>query len=808
MNEVASLTMRVQSLEVETANNRLKDLKKSGKEAEGATSGLTNSFKSLLGPLLASVSALSALNKLTDTARQFDVLNAQLITATGSAENASVAFEALQDFAKNTPYDLAQAVEGFTKLVNLGLTPSEKALTSYGNTAAAMGKDLGQMVQAVANATTGELEMLKSFGIKAKVEGDKISFIFRGTKTTVQNNAQEIEKYMMALGENEFAGAMQQRMNSLDGAVSNLADSWDQLFLNVSNAGVGDFIEEQVRTATAALDELNNMIKSGEAEAYLEGFMMKFDAWGQDFEHTSQEAMKAWMATMEFLGITSEDVTKLIADNFDTNLSHIPENIRALIQLAAVEIAAIADYGKAAGIQFGEYLGVELGQIVETSKAYGTAIGQALNPFDDDSFDLEGKLTELDKVAEEMHQGSLKRAQDSVEASRQARMESIEAILAERDASIKSSEEQFDAAKKLREEYDRLSAERDADKSDRLAGFSQAPTGVAAVQTDDEKKAESKRKKEFEKVQESLRTEEQTILDSYKKRREIILQNTQANSEAQASLLKSLNEKFATDVMGDWENPDTHEEEMKALQDRFEARRAIILENTAITEEERTKLEEELTRNRDEKLAAIEAQRRSVVLSGAADLFDSLAGIAEQFSGRQSGIFKALFAVSKAFALADSIVKIQQGLANAASLPFPANVGAMATVASATAGVLSTIKSTKVEGIAHGGLDYVPEESTYRLAKGERVLSPKQNKDFTEKMKSMDTGKESGVNVNIEVINNMAGQAEVNVQRDDEGRIKFIIDAAKSSIRQDIQEGRGIGRDIQQKYGLGTRSAI
>ena len=39
--------------------------------------------------------------------------------------------------------------------------------------------------------------------------------------------------------------------------------------------------------------------------------------------------------------------------------------------------------------------------------------------------------------------------------------------------------------------------------------------------------------------------------------------------------------------------------------------------------------------------------------------------------------------------------------------------------------------AAKVAGIAHGGLTDVPQESTYLLQKGERVLSPNQNRDFT-----------------------------------------------------------------------------
>lgn len=146
MTDVASLAIRVESLEVQQADRRLKGMTSSGGAAERATGGLTSAFTKLIGPLTAAVSVMGTLNKLVSVQREFDVLNSGLVTATGSAEDAAIAFGALEDFAARTPYGLQQAVEGFTKLVNLGLTPSERALESYGNTASAMGKDLMQLV--------------------------------------------------------------------------------------------------------------------------------------------------------------------------------------------------------------------------------------------------------------------------------------------------------------------------------------------------------------------------------------------------------------------------------------------------------------------------------------------------------------------------------------------------------------------------------------------------------------------------------------------------------------------------------------
>lgn len=125
-----------------------------------------------------------------------------------------------------------------------------------------------------------------------------------------------------------------------------------------------------------------------------------------------------------------------------------------------------------------------------------------------------------------------------------------------------------------------------------------------------------------------------------------------------------------------------------------------------------------------EKKAGKARQAAQIVqLRNYSDLFGSMADVAGTFAGEQSGIFKAMFAASKAFAIAESIVKIQQGIASAAALPFPANIPAMASVAATTAGIVSTIQSTQMKGMAHNGISSVPSEGTWLLDKGERVYT-------------------------------------------------------------------------------------
>lgn len=235
-----------------------------------------NAVKNMALQFISLGAAIEGMKKLVDVNRNFGILKAGLETATGSLEGANQAFAALQQFAQTTPYSLQQAVDGFTKLVNLGLTPSEAALRSYGDTSAALGKDLSQMIEAVADAATGEFERLKEFGIKAKNNGDTIAFTFKGTTETVRNNAAEIEQYLIKLGQVNFDGAMKKRMESLDGAISNLSDSFEGFFYQIGESGATESLNSGIRKLGQGLTDLTDIVK----QIPLANFKSAMDAAG------------------------------------------------------------------------------------------------------------------------------------------------------------------------------------------------------------------------------------------------------------------------------------------------------------------------------------------------------------------------------------------------------------------------------------------------------------------------------------------------------------------------------------------------
>lgn len=122
--------------------------------------------------------------------------------------------------------------------------------------------------------------------------------------------------------------------------------------------------------------------------------------------------------------------------------------------------------------------------------------------------------------------------------------------------------------------------------------------------------------------------------------------------------------------------------------------------------------------------AVIEAQKNAIITSTTQSMMDSGLSILADGFGQQSGIYKAAFAASKAYAIAQSMVAINAGIAQAASLPFPSNLMAMATVAMETANIVSNIKVVADTGFASGG--YTGPGGKYQPAgivhKGEYVF--------------------------------------------------------------------------------------
>lgn len=286
---------------------KLRELEEQARKVPGAFDDIARSLGGIAIGTAAIGGLTMAVGKLVTTQREFDKINASLVTMTGSIDSAKLAFGALQDFAATTPFSLQEVATAFVRLKSLGLDPSRDALISYGNTASAMGKTLEQFIEAVADASTGEFERLKEFGIKAAKDGDVVKMTFQGITTTIANSADEIERYLQKIGNNQFAGAMAERAKTLDGAISNLGDTWDNLFLTINQNNTGGLIFDSVKLATGAVADLTTIFK---AMAVTEGDVSRETG----ALATMQEGLGIAFETIAVLGVNVAYVFKQVGN--------------------------------------------------------------------------------------------------------------------------------------------------------------------------------------------------------------------------------------------------------------------------------------------------------------------------------------------------------------------------------------------------------------------------------------------------------------------------------------------------------------
>lgn len=151
---------------------------------------------------------------------------------------------------------------------------------------------------------------------------------------------------------------------------------------------------------------------------------------------------------------------------------------------------------------------------------------------------------------------------------------------------------------------------------------------------------------------------------------------------------------------------------------------AIDVQNVQLYEEAKTAIQQQAS-NARKQIAIDEARAQSAaisaILGSVAQGFDGIANLAAGAAGRSSGAYQAMFALSKGFAVAQSALNLQlaisQAMADPTALTPAQKLANYASIASAGAGVLSTIGSISYGGgREHGGP--VNGNSMYRVGEG------------------------------------------------------------------------------------------
>lgn len=216
-------------------------------------------------------------------------------------------------------------------------------------------------------------------------------------------------------------------------------------------------------------------------------------------------------------------------------------------------------------------------------------------------------------------------------------------------------------------------------------------------------------------------------------------------------------------------------------------------------------LKERMAKEHKDRMEQIERAKQQVMLSAGEQGFGAMADIVRTAAGEQSALYKTMFAASKAFAIAQSLVSIQQGIALAAANPWPANLAAMASVAAATAGLVGNIAAVGLS--LGGGRQYggpVDASGLYRInengrpevfqaANGQQYMLPNTRGEVVSNKDA--TGQKGPTNV-VNIFNQSSAVVEQKQTQLPNGGQQTDV------LIRDLQSDGKVSQTIQRVFGL------
>lgn len=120
---------------------------------------------------------------------------------------------------------------------------------------------------------------------------------------------------------------------------------------------------------------------------------------------------------------------------------------------------------------------------------------------------------------------------------------------------------------------------------------------------------------------------------------------------------------------------------------------------------------------------------------------------------------------------------------------------AAAAAAAATAPMVAGVASTALVGMAHSGIDNIPQEGTWLLDGGERVLNPNQNRDLTQYLRNVESagaggGSGGGITINATVnVQAQQGVSDAEARRQAGAIGEAVTQQVRDVLYQETQQG-------------------
>ena len=707
--------------------------------------------------------ALQALNaaKAADDMR---LLAARVEVAAGSMQLGAEAMKSLQEISTRTQSSISANVDVFARLnqsmIQMGGTQADTLqLTEL------LGKAIKISGASAQESTAAMLQFGQALG-SGKLAGDELRSLMETAPYLMRQLADGIGVPVGSLKKLGEEGKL--TSDVVVAALGKAADQIDQDFQKFPQtiASAMTVVEDAAKRASEKFDDMTgtSAVLAGAAK----GLGSVLDKLAQQFGDNTTEADKLGRSTL----------VQRWAENTSVVLSYVVDAAefvtRGFRQMGAGLGGLAAAAGAAASGELGQARNI-LSMMADDIKAIGSAKFSG------------AKMREQFKAAAEF-------VGPQAPASLGYTPSKLRPTTTENDKKPKSAgKKEFDQVgylaqqrARLADEYDKISIleAEEIRKNDLLLSKKQISEKthaeyMAGIRREAAQQRQQLSQKELDDLVQSIQEEERLKDEADRREQQRQDDITRARQGAMAAIADATEDPVLRIRL---------EEERKLAE--LAAWQAKDLENTQLYQDAKTAIETQAAKARED--AAYTALQNQV--SSASSAFGSIADITRGFAGEQNGIYRAMFAVSKGFAIAESIIKIQQGIANAAALPFPANIPAMATVAASTANIVSTISGTNFGGgRQYGGpvsadrlyrVNETGAPEMYTASNGTQYMLPTTNGQVTAANMIDDGG---SVQWNI-VVNNTASGTMASASVDQQSR---TVQIAVTEVAQQISNNSG-----------------
>lgn len=821
MTEYARLVVAVDSSQVTKARSEQDKMTASSGKLERAA-GRISPAALAAGAAIAGMISIQALRSAQQLSEQFVLLEARVKRMSNSAAEAEVTYGRLADVARRTGSDLGDTVQLWESLTGtlreLGATDSQvirltETLQKIGVVGGSSAEDMSNALRQLGQALAGG--QLRAEEFNAIVEGmpELAREIARGLGIPFG----ELRQQMLSgeLTAERVLGAIQNRASSVDAEFAKLPRTVSQASAALTNDfGRAISALDKAIGGSASLAKFLDILAKG--IRFTAGDFTDFERLNQLTTERAEKEAELEERRKKF--VRSKGLELALENQLKTINAEILTIQERRVKQQQEEAQELGKSGTARNEEYDKYLAklaesaALQGQNSEATKVRYAIETKALGDLKPEqerallayAEEIDAKRTATDRTNE------LEKASEQLEQSYATTVQALERQLALYGATGEAAKTRFEIEQGSlkgivgqQAEYliglaRELDAKRDLSEQEKIRIDILRESGQLRAANDAqfeleyaEKIAEYERQGNVEALQR---------LETLRRIREIQMNADQAPGTVEG-VSRAPDSGGVDAVVGGPAGELIKLQEQAVALDEWRAteleKQRGFLEAKAITEEEYANRIRNIHEQHQQEVSEIEQARYQVSLAGAADLFGNLADITEQFAGEQSGLYKTMFIAQKAFAIAQSMIAIQQGIALAAANPWPLNLGAMASVAAATAGLVSNIASVGMSfdgggytgnGPRSGGLD----------GKGGflAMMHPQETViDHTKSSGKSGSGGGAGVVVNLIEDASKAGQVEQSSNDNGEQVLRVWVARIRAG-------GTAESQAIEQAFGL------